>query len=172
MGWPCSTFDSFHVSTRGCPTARCGGPTALFAPTRANFPPGRNEEVLRGQVAFCVRANRGCWSVSKRPEGYRICQWVRSERYRGAGEEDRENEIRLPADTPIEEVARRAATVAMSKRSLRQPEHVNRVVPFRRIQLRHFRGKLGNFQIIPGHHANILLASGLIGDGADGNIPA
>jgi hypothetical protein len=90
------------------------GSPVVPTPTRADFPP----DVMRkycGMKSFSAfERTSALWSISKGPEGYCICQWLRSLRHRGAWEQDTHGELLLPVHTPVEDVARRAAAEAMS----------------------------------------------------------
>ena len=55
------------------------------------------------------------WSISQNADSYVICPWRRSARYRGAWEKDHERETVVPADVTLEEIARRAASIALSE---------------------------------------------------------
>ena len=90
------------------------GNPVVPTPTRQGFP----APVMKGYCglkslsAFERRATR--WSISGDRVGYRIYEWRLSERYRGAREAP-DSEVRLPADTPLKDVAHRAAERAMAQ---------------------------------------------------------
>lgn len=87
-------------------------------PTRRKFPP----DVMRrycGMKSFSAfdRTAR-CWSIARDGNEYCVAEWRHSSRYPGAREEALETKLRLPGDTPLEEVALRAAEVAFSRMGL------------------------------------------------------
>jgi hypothetical protein len=91
-----------------------GNPT-VKTPTRQNFPRDVMERYCGLKSVSAFERTATCWSISNDGSEYRICEWVRSSRYRGAREEARDREIRLPIDVPLEEAVRRAAETAMSE---------------------------------------------------------
>jgi hypothetical protein len=84
-------------------------------PTRKHFPP----DVMRrhcGMKSFSAfERTAQLWSISQNADSCVICPWRRSARYRGAWEEDHERETVVPADISLEEIARRAARIALSE---------------------------------------------------------
>jgi hypothetical protein len=91
------------------------GNPVVPTPTRQNFPRPVMERYCGLKSLSAFERTATCWSISGNGDAYRICEWRRSERYRGAREEADDSEILLPADTPIKDVARRAAEVAMAQ---------------------------------------------------------
>ncbi len=83
-------------------------------PTREHFPP----DVMRrhcGMKSFSAfERTAQLWSISKNADSYVIRPWRRSARYRGAWEEDHERETIVPATMSLEELALRAANIALS----------------------------------------------------------
>jgi len=84
-------------------------------PTREHFPP----DVMRrycGMKSFSAfERTAQLWSISHKADSYVICPWRRSARYRGAWEEDHKRETIVPAAMGLEEIARRAASIALSE---------------------------------------------------------
>src|SRR5580698_2356178 len=58
------------------------------------------------------------------------------------------------------------------RRALWQRKSIDGVVSGWHSQLRHFFRQLGHLQVVAGHHTDILLAFGRVGDGAHRNVPA
>jgi hypothetical protein len=85
-----------------------------MAKTEAGFPRPVMERHCGMKSLSTFERTATCWSISRDQNGYRICEWRRSERYRRAQEEANESQIKLPSDAKVEEVARRAAVFAMS----------------------------------------------------------
>jgi hypothetical protein len=83
------------------------------APTRENFPRPVMERYCGLKSLSAFERTAACWAISQDHTGYRICEWRRSERYRGAREQATESQIQLPLRTKLEEVVRRAAEVAL-----------------------------------------------------------
>lgn len=91
------------------------GNPVFATPTRQNFPRPVMERYCGLKSLSAFERTATCWSISRNEIAYRIYEWRRSERYRGAREEATDSEIRLPIDTPLRDVARRAAEVALSR---------------------------------------------------------
>ena len=90
------------------------GNPVVPTPTRQNFPRPVMERYCGLKSLSAFERTATCWSISGDGIVYRIYEWRRSERYRGAWEEARETEVQLPAKTPLKDVARRAAELAMA----------------------------------------------------------
>jgi hypothetical protein len=91
-----------------------GNPT-VQTPTRRNFPRPIMERYCGMKSLSVFKRTATYWSISQDEQGFRVYAWRRSERYRGAWEENQGGQIRLPVCTPLEEVARSAAEFAMSR---------------------------------------------------------
>ena len=89
-----------------------GNPT-VPTPARRSFPRPVMERCCGEKSLAAFERTATCWSVSRDACEYRIYEWRRSARYRGAREQDRESEIRLPVETPVVDVARLAAETAL-----------------------------------------------------------
>jgi hypothetical protein len=83
-------------------------------PSREHFPPDvmRRYCGMRSFPAFERTAQ--LWSISRSADSYVIYPWRRSEKYRGAWEEDQERKTIIPAETSLEEIVRRAADLAFA----------------------------------------------------------
>ena len=90
-----------------------GNPT-VQTPTRSNFPRPIMERYCGMKSLSTFERTATYWTISQNEHSFRVYQWRRSERYRGAWEENHDGEIRLPVGTPLEEVTRSAAEFAMS----------------------------------------------------------
>jgi hypothetical protein len=84
-------------------------------PTRENFPPNimRRHCGMKSFSAFERTAQ--LWSISQKADSYVIRPWRRSAKYRGAWEEDHERGTIVPATMSLEELALRAAKIALSE---------------------------------------------------------
>jgi hypothetical protein len=91
------------------------GNPVVPTPTRQNFPRPVMERHCGLKSLSAFERTATCWSISGNEVAYRIYEWRRSERYRGAREEATDSEVRLPADTLLKDVARRAAEVALAQ---------------------------------------------------------
>ena len=96
-------------------TAVSRGNPRVKTPSRPDFPRPVMERYCGLKSLSAFERTAACWSISSEGDEYRICEWVRSSRYRGAREEVRDREIRLPSHVSLEEVVMRAAEVAMSQ---------------------------------------------------------
>ena len=83
-------------------------------PSREHFPPDvmRRYCGMRSFSAFERTAQ--LWSISQSADSYVIYAWHRSEKYRGAWEEDQERKTIIPAEASLEEIVRRAADLAFA----------------------------------------------------------
>jgi len=91
-----------------------GNPT-VPTPARKSFPRPVMERSCGEKSYAAFERTATCWSVSRDACEYRIYEWRRSARYSGAREQNRESEIRLPAETPVADVARLTAETALSQ---------------------------------------------------------
>ncbi len=89
------------------------GNPVVKTPTRQNFPRPLMERYCGMKSLSAFERTATCWSISQDTAGYRISEWRRSKRYRGAREEAHDKQITLAANAPLEEVARRTAELAM-----------------------------------------------------------
>jgi len=85
-------------------------------PSREHFP----RDVMRrycGMRSFSAfERTTQLWSISQHGDEYVICPWRRSERYRGAWEEDDERRATIPAGMSLQEVVGKAAELAFLSR--------------------------------------------------------
>lgn len=95
--------------------AMARGNPVVPTPTRQNFPRPVMERHCDLKSLSAFERTATCWSISGNGIVYRIYEWRRSERYRGAREEARDSEVQLPAETPLKDVARRAAELALAQ---------------------------------------------------------
>jgi hypothetical protein len=92
------------------------GNPVVPTPTRVDFPPPVMERYCGMKSLPAFERTATCWAVSRERGEYKICEWRRSERYRGAREEASETRILLPLSTTLEEVLHQAAEFALSAR--------------------------------------------------------
>jgi len=91
------------------------GNPVVPTPTRANFPRPVMERYCGMKSLSAFERTASCWAISRERDEYKICEWRRSERYRGAREEASESRILLPLSTKLEDVVHRAAEFSMSE---------------------------------------------------------
>jgi hypothetical protein len=92
-----------------------GNPIAP-TPTPPNFPRPVMERYCGMKSLSAFERTATYWSISQNADGFRICEWQRSDRHRRgwAWEQIPESEIRLPANTTLEEVTLHAAELALA----------------------------------------------------------
>jgi hypothetical protein len=86
-------------------------------PPRDNFPRPIMEGYCGLKSLSAFERTASSWAISQHDGHFHICEWRRSERYRGAREKADQTEVVLPEDTPMETAAMRAAELAMQSRS-------------------------------------------------------
>ena len=90
------------------------GNPVVPTPTRGNFPRPVMERYCGLKSLSAFERTAICWAISQDDGDFRIYEWRRSERYRGARVKADETEVTLPRDTPIGSVTLRAAELAMA----------------------------------------------------------
>jgi len=108
---PVRTADDLHQALlkaieRGNPVVK--------TPTRQNFPPPVMQRYCGMKSFSAFERTAALWAITTRDDSWAIYPWRRSERYRGAWEEDHEHLTFLPSYTPLEDVARQAAERAFN----------------------------------------------------------
>jgi hypothetical protein len=97
-------------------TAISRGNPVVPTPTRQDFPRPAMERHCGLKSLSAFERTASWWSISQDVAGFRICEWRRSERYRGARDVGQHDEVKLPPETNLEEVVRIAAELAMTDR--------------------------------------------------------
>jgi hypothetical protein len=90
------------------------GNPVVKTPTRQNFPPPVMQRYCGMKSFSAFERTAALWAISTRNDSWAIYPWRRSERYRGAWEEDDEHLTFLPSSTPLEDVALHAAERAFN----------------------------------------------------------
>ncbi len=91
------------------------GNPIVKTPTRQSFPPPVMQRHCGMKSFSAFERTAALWAISVREDSYAIYSWRRSDRYRGAWEEDHEQLTRLPLSTPLEDVAHQAAERAFNE---------------------------------------------------------
>ena len=91
------------------------GNPLVTTPTRQNFPPPVVQRYCGMKSFSAFERTAQLWAISARNDSYAIYPWLRSNRYKGAWEEDHARATRVPLSTSLEDVARRAAERAFNE---------------------------------------------------------